>query len=444
MIAPCVLLTVAVAAPWAFGCVDPLWWSVLSLGCLVPAAASFAAGSLRSVAPAGPSRPAVHAAALLPVPALLALVPLPGGLLDAVAPGAGAVWSQLETPPGWRPSSLRPRSTVDAAVLATAYAAAFLVLARAARSPRFRAAAATALCVAGCALAAFALFQGATQTDPPTIYWTHAIYEVTTPFGPYVNRNHFAGAMEVLAAVAAGEVLAAWASGRRVRAAVFCAAVVLMSVALLRTTSRGGVVGLGAAAVFLVAAAPGARRLRGVLVVVLAVGGIVAAAAAAGWLDGVLKGLLRVNPRWSHRFVVQADALAVFARNPLIGTGPGTFEDVYPAFQRIRDLRSFGNAHSDWAQFLMEGGLAGVVAAGACVRAFVGDVRTGLTRPGPDRWTVVGPAAAVVAIAAHGFFDVNLHVPANALLTVVALSLACGAAQAPEGTRDRTADGPSG
>jgi hypothetical protein len=43
-----------------------------------------------------------------------------------------------------------------------------------------------------------------------------------------------------------------------------------------------------------------------------------------------------------------------------------------------------------------------------------------------------------VAIAAHGIVDVNLHVPANALLTVVALSLACAAALGPADAPART------
>ena len=39
--------------------------------------------------------------------------------------------------------------------------------------------------------------------DPQRMFWSVEIYEVGTPFGPYVNRNHFGGAMLLFAREAA-------------------------------------------------------------------------------------------------------------------------------------------------------------------------------------------------------------------------------------------------
>lgn len=431
----------AAAAPWAFGCTDPVWASALAAVCLVLASADLLRdlfdGSRRDPVP----RALLAGACLLPLPALAGLLPVPAWLHALLVPAGASLLDAAGDAASWRTLSLRSRSSLEAATLAGAYAGTFLVVLRAARRPGFRAAAATAMCLAGAALAVFGLVQDARQTDPPTIYGTVAIYEVATPFGPYVNRNHFAGAMEVLAGIAAGELLSAACGGRRIAAALFGLCLAAVLAALVATTSRGAVVGAAAGAALLAASVPHARRTR----LLLAAGGgavlVLAAAKATGWFDGVLQGLLRVNPRWSHRFSVQADALLAFVRNPIVGTGAGTFEDVYPAFQRVRDLRSFGNAHSDAAQFLMETGLAGAAVAADLARRLVRCLRDGLARAGPERWRILGPAAGAVALGAHGLLDVNLHVPANALLTAVALSLACAAALGPPGPGD-AADAP--
>src|SRR6185295_4047788 len=100
------------------------------------------------------------------------------------------------------------------------------------------------------------------QYDGRTIYWTVVLPDVATPFGPYVNRNHFAGAMELFLGLSAGATLDAWTKRRRVGAALSAVALAATAVALAATTSRGAIVGLGAAALFLVAASRPTARAR--------------------------------------------------------------------------------------------------------------------------------------------------------------------------------------
>ena len=52
-------------------------------------------------------------------------------------------------------------------------------------------------------------------------------------------------------------------------------------------------------------------------------------------------------------------------------------------------------------------------------------------------WPVLGPAAGALAVCVHGFFEVNLHVPANALLFTATLSLAYAAAVRRSGSPGR-------
>jgi O-antigen ligase len=285
----------------------------------------------------------------------------------------------------------------------------------------------------GVALAVFGLVQRTWRYDPRSIYWSVTLPDVATPFGPYVNRNHFAGAMLLFAGVAAGSAAHALAEGRRAVAGAFAAAGGVVAVALVATMSRGAMVGAGAGALFLAAVAGRSGRLR-MLAWILAGGAVVVAALAAlGLLHEFAQRLnLSGGGRWKSRFDAQWDALRVFASNPVFGTGAGTFSSALPPFQTAGLGRSFSSAHSDWAQFLMETGLVGAAFAAACFRRFFAVTASATAPHAPSRWLVLGPAAGCLALCVHGLFETNLHMASNALLLAVTLSLAFGAS-----TRDR-------
>ncbi len=430
MIAAILVCLVVCAAPWAFGAVEPLWSSLAAGACLVVCAAELARRAVgRSGAPELPTR-TIRLLVLVPAVALVALVPLPPAVHRLLAPGAAGLLDEIGVA-GWRPLALVPHATLEAAVLAAAYAGTFWVISRAAIHRTHAAVLTTLLLVTGCALAVFGIVQRHTGYDPrhPTIYsvqlWE---MEVVTPFGPYVNRNHFAGAMEVFAGIGAGVVGFALARRRWAGAMLPALAVALVLAALLMTTSRGGILGVAAAAAFLVAVQPPRLRARAIAVVVVVAAVAIGAVVAAGLWDDLSGRLFSVYGRWRNRFAVQGDALAVFASNPLFGTGAGSFALAYPPFQTVDDVRFFNDAHSDWAQLLMETGLAGLALGVAIVVELGRRVRAAARSAGPGRWLVLGPAAGCVAICAHGAFEVNLHVPANALLAVSAASLSFAAA----------------
>lgn len=446
-----ILAWVALAAlcggPWAFGAAMPLHSMSLAAACLAPAALALAwaaaSGSgLRLPRGAGPALVALAAAALV------GLVPVPRWLHGVLVPGGAEILSRIGAGTDeWRPLSLQPVATLHAAALACAAAGVAWLGVNACSGRRTRIGFLCVLALLGAVLAAQGMWQHAHQSDPPKIYGTVEIYEQTTPFGPYVNRNHFGGVMALLFGCTAGLALSFASARRRVAATVAALAGAAQIAALAMTTSRGAFVAAAAAVAVLAATPllagvriPAARLAKRAAVVLAAVAVMAVLVRLLGGEGGAR--LFNLYGRWVNRFGVQADALAGFADNPLVGTGAGTFGDVYPAWQRINDMRSFSNAHSDWAQFLMETGLVGAVAAVLCARALFGAVRAGASRGGPARWEAAGPAAGVAAVCAHGFFEVNLHIPANALLTALAASLACApAAEVPDSGTSR-ADGP--
>lgn len=421
---------VVLGSAWAFGSVEPVWFAAASALILGLAAVALAASAVEASEPL--PRDLCLLMWALPVTAALTLVPLPQGLRAALGPGSAELLDRV-TPGGsggWRPVSLDPRDTWNALTVAAAVSAVFWLVARGALHGPV-AAGLRALAVAGgVVLAGYGLYDRAFHGDPSLIFGSLPLPEVGTPFGPFVNRNHFAGAMLLFLGLSAGGMLATLARRRRAGAAAFGGATLLIAAALAATTSRGAVLGVGGFAGVLLLATPGARRRKAILSGVAALVVIVVILWSVGAADEWISRFVTdpVRGRWSNRFLVQADALRLFAGHPLLGTGAGTFEAAYPPFQSVDDARHFSDAHSDWAQFLAETGLAGVGLAALGAMVLARRLRFAVRSAAPGRWLVIGPMAGFVGVAVHGLVETNLHVPSNSLLMALALSLGSAAA----------------
>ncbi len=434
--AAAVVCVTVIAAPWAFGAVEPLWWSLAALGCLLPVAALL----LRDAARGGDRfvpRDAEWLVLALAVLPLLSLIPAPQALVTLLSPGYASLLEIIGSvgPVGplegaaeaaWVPLSTTPRETWHAALVAASAAAVFWTLARAGRDAANARVFTRMLLLGGAALALFGLVQRFVDHRSQAIYWVIPLSEVGTPFGPFVNRNHFGAAMCVFVGLAAGEFFHAIGTSRRRHAVLPGGVLLLVVVALVATTSRGAILGL---CVTVIAIGTMTRARSRWKLILAAAGGLLLVLVALQLLGalGKLDRLFHVYGRWQHRFAVQLDALRVATRFPVFGTGAGSFEEIYPPFQSVQDVRRMSNAHSDWAQFAMETGAAGGLLLVAIVWRFLRRTTRLLLSESPQRWPVAGPVAAAAGLFVHGFFDSNLHIPSNALLMAATLSLAYSA-----------------
>jgi len=209
------VLAVALLAPWPFGSVEPYFFGAVSaLVLVVGAAAAVSAARNRTGTPGMPRF--ATAVLALPAVALLALVPLPRAFVALVSPETVATMERAAPPAvaAWLPVSLHPHATLDAAVVAAAVAVVVLLIASCAARGAWRRLA-WGFVAGGVLLALFGLVQRLTQPDPQVMFWSIELNERGTPFGPYVNRNHFGGAMLLFAGVATGLARAARCSPRR-------------------------------------------------------------------------------------------------------------------------------------------------------------------------------------------------------------------------------------
>src|SRR5207237_1747664 len=108
----------------------------------------------------------------------------------------------------------------------------------------------------GFLLAMFGLTQSFTS-DGTRVYWFRQLTQ-STAFGPFINRHHFAGYMELALALPLGLLFSG--SIESYKRPIYAFVAMMIGVALIMTNSRGGIISLAAEILFLVVVAgPGLR-----------------------------------------------------------------------------------------------------------------------------------------------------------------------------------------
>jgi O-antigen ligase len=253
---------------------------------------------------------------------------------------------------------------------------------------------------------------------------------VTTPFGSFVNHNHFAGLLGMGTVLAAGMALGhARRGGTPTPAAVALGGLSLgLGAAHLASRSRGGLLALVGGLVLLgllwlvatsrrSATASARWGYAGLAALVVLVFGLaVVPSGTRKHLGSVLSG-----PRDSsgeYRVDIARATLRLALSRPLLGSGLGAFADAVPPFKQGHgDVRTT-HAESDVLELTAEGGLVGLALAAWLASGILAGFADRL-RHGRDpfrRGIGVGALAAAGTLAVHSLFDFNLRVPGNALV----------------------------
>ena len=290
----------------------------------------------------------------------------------------------------------------------------------------------------GFLLAIFGLTQS--FTSPTKVYWMRELNQ-STAFGPFINRHHFAGYMELTIALPLGLLFAGAVDKEKRLLFIFIAG--LMGVALVMTASRGGIISLIAEILFfaIVTAifrkpteerhrrksrlkAVGVRlALAGVLLFGLFIGVLTLGGEMS--LNRLIVDSVNTNDPTTGRAHFWSVTLQIIKAHPLIGTGLGAFGVVYTKFDTRNGLFRLEQAHNDYLQVLSDGGIIGA----ALALAFVGLLfYRALVRAGSNddfrRGVALASLGGCFAVLVHSFFDFTLHTTSNALLFLVLAALA--------------------
>jgi len=263
----------------------------------------------------------------------------------------------------------------------------------------------------------FAILQLLTSNGK--LYWFREISSGSLPFGPYVNRNHFAGFVELILPLALVPLVLGRV--RRERQPVVGLFAVLPIGALFLSASRGGIVSfaveLGALLLVMILRRTMGKQLL-VGVTVLLVASLLVSWLGVGQILRRLSAVQLLEVTAGKRASMRKDTWRIFLDHPFVGTGLGTLQLVYPRYETLYDGKIVNHTHNDYLEALAETGILG----GLCCAWFLGVLFSeSLKRLRQLNNSFIGTLqlsglVASTGFLVHSFVDFNLHIPANALL----------------------------
>jgi hypothetical protein len=363
------------------------------------------------------------------------LVPLPASLVTLLSPNAEQLRRSLSLGASaafqWVTISIDVSSTLWAWIV-TAGAIAYFWIAREQFGRGGVRQVARGITAIGFIAAVLAIAQAATAGRE--IYWRFPTeFEGPLPFGPFVNRNHFATWIIMALPVSIGYLAARTgalpdeSTHRAVRARILhaidartawlLAAAATMSVALLLSLSRSGLLAMGlsgaATIVWSQERIDATRRRRAIAI------GLLIVLAGLAWAD-----IPRLRERWAGAQTGLADRATIWRETiPLVedfwptGTGAGTYQQAMYVYQRSTRTVFFNQAHNHYLQVAAEGGVMVMGLVAAALVALVRTARRRLIGDSSGRASIrLGAACGLVAIALQSTVETGLVMPANAAL----------------------------
>ena len=259
--------------------------------------------------------------------------------------------------------------------------------------------------------------------------------------GTYINRNHFAGFMEMIWPLGLGYTLALgnWKEKLSLKALLstdrpnfqffLTIGLAVMVLALLLSKSRAGIIGWGLGFLtFVLLVHSGNQGMpRSFWIITAVIIGMVAFFSFRIGVDPILERFLRISKDTS-RLDFWRDSLVIVKDHPF-GIGLATFRQVFPVYNvsTISETTPY-YAHNDYLQLLVETGWIGFAALVGgfyifLVRSFRKVRKMRLQVDPLGFFLAVGALSGLVSMAFHSFFDFNLQMPANCVYFVMLMGI---------------------
>ncbi len=277
------------------------------------------------------------------------------------------------------------------------------------------------------------------------------------PFSSYINQHHFAALMEMTLGITLALLFGnATKNNKRVFLII---AVVIMGMAIIFTSSRGGMVSLLGVIGFIIAAnirQKSAAKINtptenswsfrrtlaflggGLVLMLILFGSVLLLGGDESLLRGI--GLGNETDVSNGRIHFWQTALQIFRDHPIFGAGLDAFGVAFTHYDTWDGTFRVEQAHNDYLQILADAGILGF----GCVAAFIFLLfkqgwRTVAASSNPfRRSTAIGALAGCTGILIHSFFDFPLRTPGNAFFFLILTVLATASIYQPRLSRKRT------
>ena len=255
--------------------------------------------------------------------------------------------------------------------------------------------------------------------------------------GTYRNRDHFAALMEMALPISIGLTLFTLGQHHRGQqhdtkrftwltlnnTLIFGSLMLLILLAGIFSRSRAGVF-LTIIAVILssliFARHIGGKQSAGITAVIAT---ITTGFAVSIGLIPILNRFVAQDPLEDGRWEIFNNTIEGIRTFFPFGSGPGTFPDVYRAFQPIEQMRFVNNAHNDYLELLFEMGAAATFLITAFILLYI----YGWVKLWGKAWNQLhfiqnAAGVGIFILLLHSLTDFNLHTPAN----MIAFAFLCG------------------
>jgi O-antigen ligase/Tfp pilus assembly protein PilF len=379
---------------------------------------------------------------------LMQILPLPAGIIKIVSPKTYALYEAtvgVVEPLGWLSISINRKAALLEFFRLASYGAFYILTVQLLTKKDLLKRTTTLVVVFGSVLAFIALLQFILASDK--IFLIRKVPENAHPFGPYLNRNHYAGLMGMVFPLVIGLLIYAlpavrYASFREKISSIlgeektsvhFLAfSTVLITTTVFLSRSRSGILCLVMSLIFyfwLINKTTGEKRFALIPIFLFAF-------LSVGWFgwDPILERFgraLAAQPVLSHlRPAIWKDSLQIIKDFPITGTGPGSFSSIYPAYRTLSGTdKTLLHAHNDYIELFAEGGIIAFLLAGwFLISVFRSSYLSFLKRR--DLYSIylaAGGFAGILSLMLHSITDFNLHTGANGLYFSFLLGLTVSA-----------------
>ncbi len=380
---------------------------------------------------------------LLP-PALLVfqLIPFPEKLLDLISPGLteiadmAGIKSRTSFPSR---ISINSNATLNTLIESTSYIIVFIFVSLGFREKNDLKKTTYFLVFFGFAISFFGIIHKFTSNGK--LYWVKELTRGGSPFGPFVNHNHFAGFIVMIIMPTLALILYATSCKRRsvndgyeLNTSILILFVSVMIAALFLTLSRGGMAGFiaGVITLFCLLIKEGEHFKRGVIAAITAVStvGLITAIGAGTILArfSTLFGFYKESS-YLYRLTGWKASFEAFKDFLLFGTGGGTFADIFTVYRPLSMRSTFIHAHNEYIQLMVESGIAGLIITLFIVVFFIKKFNPLAKRSESRgvRYLHCGFFSGLVALMVHSIVEFNFRIPSNAYLFAVLAGLCVAA-----------------
>jgi len=382
--------------------------------------------------------------------AILQLVPLPSSLASVISPNTvetkKELLSDLPNSGDLLESitlSFYPNATKHDLRLVFALAVVFFVVVNVYRRPDQIKRLLAAIAIIGGSIAVVALAQNVLGNG--RIYWMVPTEHNKAYSGTFINHSHYGQFMNLSIGAALALIMVKLHEsfvGRKITPAavaeclgsprakviwLLVGMIVLGVTTVVVSLSRGAMLSMLLAGAVTTLVLSSSKPLRGQswIIVLMALGAFIGVLFIG--FDAVcdrLASLRQLSQAEAGRWQIVKDIATAWTKFPLLGTGLGTHEVVYPMFDRATIPALASHAENEYAQAAEETGIIGLILLLAfAVSVWVSQIKIVRTRSVPIRSAAYGLGFGLIAIIIHSLSDFGQHIPANAFLTVISCAL---------------------